>query len=290
MHLSLLAIGLGLFAPLLALAAPTDTPQVLTPYGHRPAADVVEVPEGASINHIGDEIHVIDPKGKVLHKTTATGNFTKTTPAPNAGLQNGWIAYASWMNTGASPINYFDTTWTVPNLPFRPNDGQVLFLFNSIEPNTYDAILQPVLQYGVSAAGGGAYWAVANWYGYNNKYYHTAPIRVNPGRVLQGIMLLTGTGSQGFGYNYWSYFNGIGGKMIVYGSKQLRWATETLEVYNLKSTSDFPPWWTVFSNIHLRTTAGYPSTWWGTVSSAIDGVHTYVLRQGSNGASVEIVY
>ncbi|KAF8310650.1 hypothetical protein DL93DRAFT_2084219 [Clavulina sp. PMI_390] len=52
------------------------------------------------------------------------------------------------MNSYNSPINYFDTTWVVPRAPQRPNDGQLLFLFNSIEPALGDAILQPVLQYG----------------------------------------------------------------------------------------------------------------------------------------------
>jgi len=39
-----------------------------------------------------------------------------------------------------------------------------LFWWNGVEPADTSAVLQPVLQYGSSAAGGGDYWAYASWY------------------------------------------------------------------------------------------------------------------------------
>ncbi|KAF8312366.1 hypothetical protein DL93DRAFT_2229090 [Clavulina sp. PMI_390] len=292
MHLSLLALSLGLLAPLAAVAAPT-APQALTPFGHLSTTQVHEVPEGASVHHVGDEVHIVNPEGAILHKATPNGNFTRATPSPAAGgLQNGWIAYAYWLSNSIWPINYFDTTWTVPPLPQRPNDGQTLFLFNALEPAVNGhwggAILQPVLQYGVSAAGGGPYWSIANWYGSNGVYWHTPLIKVAPGRVLTGVMTLTGTTANGWNYN--SFFNGIGGKMIVYNSRELRWASETLEAYGLKSVLDFPKGSTTLGNLHLRTVAGYPGVTWTTVSTPVDTTSAKVLRQGSNGGSIQIIY
>jgi len=294
---------------------------------------------GGSIKHVGADVHIVNPQGTAIHKSTPNGTFNRKLASTNAAsLQNGWVAYAYCtcsplvfsscasmastrrpaspvvalrrvhrlclvleleltfffrshlvgMNTGSSPINYFDTTWTVPPAPPK-SDGQTIFLFNSIEPQSGDAILQPVLQWGVSAAGGGAYWSIANWWGYKGVFHHTTLVQVPTGRVLQGIMTLTG--QSGSTYNYMSWFNGIGQGLRVTGvPEQLRWATETLEMYSLKSKSDIPPGQTTFSNIHLRTVAGYPAVSWSTVSSTADGVTTSVKKQGSNGAAVRIVY
>ncbi|KAF8310675.1 hypothetical protein DL93DRAFT_2084260 [Clavulina sp. PMI_390] len=288
MYFSLLAIAVGVCFPFTATAAPTAS-QVYTPFGLRPADSVHQIPDGASIHHVGSDIHILDAKGTLVQKTTPSGNFTRKPHAANTpALQDGWVAYAYWMNTGKYPINYFDTLWTVPPAPPK-SDGQTIFLFNSIEPSSGDAILQPVLQWGVSAAGGGPYWSIANWWGINGVFHFTPLVKVQPGRVLQGIMILTGTA--GSTYNYVSYFNGIGAKLIVNGvPEQLKWATETLEVYSLQSKSDLPTGQTLFSNIHLRTTAGYPPVTWSTVSSSADGASTFVNRQGANGAAIRIVY
>lgn len=64
------------------------------------------------------------------------------------------------------PSGYNVTTmygyWLVPGAP-TDNGGQTIFLFIGIEDSSENAILQPVLQWGPSAAGGGAYWAIASW-------------------------------------------------------------------------------------------------------------------------------
>lgn len=53
--------------------------------------------------------------------------------------------------------------WAVPPAP-PANDGQILYFWNGVEPDDNSAVLQPVLQWGSTPAGGGAYWAVASWY------------------------------------------------------------------------------------------------------------------------------
>ncbi|KAF8310686.1 hypothetical protein DL93DRAFT_2157688 [Clavulina sp. PMI_390] len=279
---------LGLFSAVVS-ATPTSIPRddtVLTPKGHIPAANVQQIPEGGHVLHVGDEVHVIDASNTTVNirKVPATNG---TVPA----YQTGWVADANWFNSGSHPISDFETTWTVPPVPPKQN-GQTLFLFNAIEPGAYNGILQPVLQYGPSAAGGGAYWAVASWYGVNNVYYHTTPKKVSPGKVLKGVMKLTQHTSGSSKYSYRSYFDGISGTtMTAKNVPELKWATETLEVYGITSKSDFPKGSTVFSKINLKTTAGYPSgVKWATVGSTKDGITTKVNTQGSKNAKVTIKY
>ncbi|KAF8322687.1 hypothetical protein DL93DRAFT_2093265 [Clavulina sp. PMI_390] len=282
-------VVLGLLAP--ALAAP-GAQSVLTPYGQRPSANVHAVPEGGEVRHVGDEVHLVDATGNVLHVAQNDGTKVRAQPTPASdaaeALATGWIAYASWSNTGSSPISSFTTTWKVPAIPAK-DDGQTLFTFNSIEPASGNAILQPVLQYGPSAAGGGKYYAVASWYLVGSNTYYTTPVKVAVGDTLDGKITLTS--SSGSSYNYNSVFTNISGtSLAAKGSAELTWATETLEVYSIASTSDFPTGSTVFSSINLKTKAGTPSVTWSAKSSSADGVTTTVNTQGATNAKITIKY
>eukprot|EP01111_Echinosteliopsis_oligospora_P016475 TRINITY_DN6866_c0_g1_i1.p1 TRINITY_DN6866_c0_g1~~TRINITY_DN6866_c0_g1_i1.p1 ORF type:complete len:159 (-),score=38.05 TRINITY_DN6866_c0_g1_i1:6-482(-) len=54
-----------------------------------------------------------------------------------------------------------------------------------------DNIIQPVLQYGQSAAGGQPnQWYIGSWYVGQNSSYHTNLTSVSPGDVLGGVMRL----------------------------------------------------------------------------------------------------
>jgi hypothetical protein len=79
-------------------------------------------------------------------------------------LGSGWIAYTYWNNGTGNSITSFETTWEVPPPP-ASDSGQLIYLFNGIQNyGSNYGILQPVLQWGTSPAGGGPYWAVASWY------------------------------------------------------------------------------------------------------------------------------
>jgi hypothetical protein len=52
-------------------------------------------------------------------------------------------------------------------------------------------IIQPVLQWGPSAAGGGAYWAIASWYVGGSGAVYSALQTVAPGDSIFGNMTLT---------------------------------------------------------------------------------------------------
>ncbi|KAJ7618128.1 hypothetical protein DFH06DRAFT_1139354 [Mycena polygramma] len=274
----------GLIAPF-TLAAPTAE-EVLTPGGYR-TTNVHEIPDGASLAHVGAEIHVVASNGTILKKVTAGG----PTPvkAAAAALKTGWVTFASWRNTGASPIASFTTNWKVPPVP-KTQNGQTIFLFNSIEPNSGNAILQPVLQYGGSAAGGGAYWAAATWYLDPSNTFFTKPVKVAAGSNLDGIITLTG--SSGSQFHYTSSFTNIAGTNLkVANASQLTWATETLEAYAVKAITDYPAGSTVFTNINLKLKNGaVPSVSWATSDDAADGLKTTVNTNGATNAKITIKY
>ena len=78
-------------------------------------------------------------------------------PGPVPALPDiAWIENSQWQNTGADPIISFTTTWIIPPAP-NSDDSQTVFLFNGLQPDDAAHILQPVLQWGGSGAGGGKY-------------------------------------------------------------------------------------------------------------------------------------
>ncbi|KAF7304217.1 hypothetical protein MIND_00653900 [Mycena indigotica] len=286
MRYSLALLVSAVLAPLSALAAPAAT--VIVPGGPKAAADVHQIPAGGRIAHVNDQVHVFDAAGSIVKKVSVG---VRPTPVRNAvaPLQTGWITYASWLNQGSSPISSFTTTWTVPPVP-ATNHGQTIFLFNSIEPNSGDAIIQPVLQYGPSAAGGGSFWGVASWYLVGNSVFNTAVTRVSAGQTLNGVITLTS--QSGSSFNYVTSFSNIAGtSLTVTGAAQLTWATETLEAYAVTAISDYPAGSTKFSGINLKLANGAtPSISWSTAQDSAEGLTTTVNTNGATNAVITIKY
>ncbi|KAJ7042337.1 hypothetical protein C8F04DRAFT_1176492 [Mycena alexandri] len=262
------AFLVGLLIPF-TLAAPTIE-KVLAPGGYRANTNVREIPAGGSLVRVGSEIHVLDAEGTIVHVATA-GVPTKVKSAVSP-LETGWVTFASWLNTASSPISSFTTTWTVPPVP-ATNHDQTIFLFNSIEPNAGDAILQPVLQYLDSA----------------NTFF-TTPVQTSAGATLNGIITLTG--SSGSSYNYISQFTNIPGTALdIIGSAELTWATETLEAYGVTAISDYPAGSTVFSGINLELASGaVPSVSWSNTNDNADGLSTTINTNGAANARITITY
>ena len=71
---------------------------------------------------MGDEIHLKDTNDNVIHTAQNDQSHTRRdTVGSNLNLvahdeESGWVAYASWFNTGL-PISSFTTTWSVPPVP-----------------------------------------------------------------------------------------------------------------------------------------------------------------------------
>ncbi|KAJ7110684.1 hypothetical protein C8R44DRAFT_800453 [Mycena epipterygia] len=284
----ILATILGLLIPN-ALAVPVAT-SVLTPGGYRPNNTIHEVPVGGRIAHIGSDIHVLDASGVIIHVASPTSGEPAAAVVPRQE-ETGWVAYAFWLQSDSSdPIASLSTSWTVPPVPTTEH-GQTIFLFNSLEPSGgVSAILQPVLQYGPSGAGGGDFWAVASWYVVDGQTFFTSLVPVEVGQPLDGLVSLLG--QNGSTYEYSSQFTNIAGtNLAINTTQQFTFATETLEVYAVTESSDFPAGSTVLSGINLVLESGVvPDVVWDTSSSVEDGVSATVNVDGATNAEITIAY
>jgi len=117
---------------------------------------------------------------------------------PGAG--NGWVKADQWNVplSSSDDIDYMAGTWTVPSYPSA--SGALIYLFNGIESANASWILQPVLQYGLSPAGGGNYWAIASWLVSSNQAFHSPLETVYPGNSISGFTEMTAISG---GTHYW---------------------------------------------------------------------------------------
>ncbi|KAJ6587992.1 hypothetical protein B0H19DRAFT_1057271 [Mycena capillaripes] len=280
-----------LLVGLFARFASSTVEKVLTPGGYRTKSTIHAIPAGGSLAHVGSEVHIIAANGTVVHKAGTGAPTSKRAVLPRSLLTDSWISWAGWVNPGPSPIASFKTTWEVPPIPTAER-GQTVFLFNSLLPNESASILQPVLQYGPSDAGGGPFWTVATWYiDDNENAFFTAPIRTSPGATLNGIITLTSINGSQFNYN--AQFTNIPGTSLnVTGAKQLSLATETLEAYSIAEIDNYPAGATVFSGIDLELADGAtPGVEWQSVDNdARDGLVTTINRDGATDAQITITY
>jgi hypothetical protein len=271
-------------------AAPAQaTDMVITPGGPRHRSRVHLVEAGQSLLHAEGQLQVVDSARNVVARLAAVTPLRAPRHAPAMG--DGWITYAGWSNGTGTPISSFTTTWTVPRAP-RTSSGQVIFLFNGIEPGDSSHILQPVLQWGVSAAGGGSYWSIASWYvGSGGDALHTPLVRVNEGDVLVGVMTLDSR--SGSSFNYTSSFQGRAGtSLTVQNNPELTWASQTLEAYSVTKCSDYPATDTTpMTAINIRTGTSTPAVSWSVTNRVTDcGQKTVVAVNGATNAEVDLSY
>lgn len=285
------------------------TDLVLTPFGYKLSSQVHLLPEGHALVENNGRLVEIDKQTKQLIRdygvTVAEnnphGNTTKNdNPHGLYPSDNGWVTYAEWYNSSGIPIETFQTNWNVPSTPVA-NNGQTIFIFNAMQDGvtTTSHILQPVLQWGSSSAGGGSYWAVTNWYGSgsqtNGQYFHGALAQVSTGTTIQGVMSLTAV--NGNEYSYTSSFSGYPAstEMTVNNAPQLIWAFETLECYGMQSESDYPnalgttPYISM-NNIQMLLNSGVTAPLDWTVDNAItdDDQHTVIVTQGAPNGIVDL--
>ena len=278
--------------------------QVLTPGGWRPKSKVHRVEPGQVVSLAGGRLKIVHAEsGKVVRdlgaipkpprrkaakaksaKTGAVSLAMNPVAAPKgahapAPITDAWIVYSGWFNTTGNPISYFKTRWAVPPAPATDHD-QTIFLFNGIEPGDSAFILQPVVQWGSSGAGGGSYWSITNWYvGSDGTALYMPLITVNTGDVVEGIMTLTG--DNGANHDYLSSFTGFpAADLVVTNAGELTWANEVLECYDVQEFSDYPDTaLTAFHDIEIRLrTSTSPFT---EVQATIDwDVHNDVTDNG----------
>ena len=146
----------------------------------------------------------------------------------------------------------FRTNWTVPAEP-TSDSGQLIYYFNGIQNSDRNSILQPVLQWGISPAGGGAYWSVASWYiSPTGHAVFSSLIRVNVGDILIGAMTQTATGG-GLSTTHRSLSELKGPRCRLKMPTSSSGAMKTMEAYNVSQCSDYPDAAVAFGGIFIDT-------------------------------------
>jgi len=245
-----------------------ETEFTVTPFGRMPKEcvhaagdfDIVEHDEENNrliIHRFNEEDNTFIPE---IHEACLGGKFdvqrrgrndqhrgrTATAPQPN-----GWAAYSLWLTQTA--MDSFGGYWTVPGKPQQ--DGlQTLFLFTGFQ-NSYAedigvSIIQPVLQWGSSEAGGGEYWAIASWFVGTGNAVYSKLATVNAGDVLIGNMTLDAAN------NKWDIVavdqnSGVSSSISVLTGVSEIDAFCTLEVYGVSSCEDYPNGVDKFYNLYL---------------------------------------
>ncbi|KAJ7610713.1 hypothetical protein DFH06DRAFT_171367 [Mycena polygramma] len=286
------SVAVYLVAVLLAcsnFAASSIVDTVLTPGGYRPQTHVHAIPDGGSLAHVGSDIHILTANGSLAHIVpTTSGSRTKV----RKDFQSGWIAFAIWVNDASAPISSLTTSWIAPPEP-ETYSGQTVFLFNGLQPATTGAILQPVLQYGPSNAGGGPYWSLASWYVDDTGHaFFTTLVNTTAGASLNTVVTLTNSTNSSFTYT--SQFSNVPGTSIsITRETPLAVAAETLEAYGVTKGTDYPAGSTVFADTDLafgETEGRAPEVAWNTFGDDADGVTAKVDRDGASGAQITITY
>jgi hypothetical protein len=167
--------------------------------------------------------------------------------AISPSITHSWIVSES--TTTSTSYGELTAQWVVPSAPTSA-DGEIIFYFPGMEDNNdIVTIIQPVLQYGASSAGGGNYWSIASWNCCaSGTTYFSSLVNVNSGDTILGTMRSTcaaGVLSCG-SWNITTEDVTTGGSTTLSGSpsqnQTFNWAfAGALEVYNVAQCSDYPP-------------------------------------------------
>jgi len=259
----------------------------ITPGGIRPKSMIHLVQPHEVVRHDGTRLKRFD---------TRTDRFIEPPPVdfepPNLpGLGSGWITYAWYAEPAANVIRSMTTTWTVPPEPSR-EDGQLLYLFNGLQDSPVTQILQPVLQWGKSRAGGGNSWGLASWLVTSSgDAFRTMLVEVQPGTVVTGVMRMLSL------HPTWSFwiceFVGFPDtNLSVNVTGQLVMPVITLEAYTVTECRDYPAtMMTSMRAIGVNTATGALATSFAAVDGVQDcGQHTDVISNAAGSGQVDLYY
>jgi len=233
----------------------TKNDVVLTPFGWWPHSCVHGVESGSEIVNEQDYFLVKHPLNNVVAKIDRCDiNTIKQAQHNNNGNENvnaidgdGWQVYVK-QDVG-STVSALLGDWIVPANPSK--SGQTLFTFTGLQnidwvpPNpppteSFD-IIQPVLQYGVSDAGGGSYWSIASWYvTLGRDVVYSKLQKVDAGDRLFGNM--TKTGDDTWFINAVDLTSKVSSYISVTKSvlTSQPWIYVTLEVYDVFACEQYP--------------------------------------------------
>jgi hypothetical protein len=247
---------------------PANEQMVITPAGMMPQSNVHFIGEGFGLHVENGHLQQVETKTGRLVEDYGEVKMTEGGFAPSNNIvpeTQGWIAYTYWSNPNTStPITSFTTKWVVPSVPSKQST-QTIFLFNGMQDGELASsyIIQPVLQWGSSAAGGGKYWAITNWYVSSSQAFFGPLVKVSAGTGLTGVM--TQTAVSGSNYSYSSSFTGYPTTTInATNVPQAFWAAETLESYGVTTpNTEYPPNVDIaMTSIDILEGSTHPSITW----------------------------
>jgi hypothetical protein len=143
--------------------------------------------------------------------------------------------------------------------------AQTLFLFTGLQDNyglnrrdsaipSVTNIIQPVLQFGTSEAGGGDYWAMASWYVDSNmNAYYSTLTKTQPSHTIQGNMWVNKMNQQWIIQTIDTTSNQITTLNIATNTTE-PWAFVTLEVYSVNTCNEYPTGSVTFDNLMFSPT------------------------------------
>lgn len=147
---------------------------------------IFSVPNGGSVDSAGN---VSNADGAFLlqapqcaYPRRNTRNPSQNPPLPGI---NGWLEYAEVFASGSDYFDELYGEWYVPTLP-TAQDGQTIYLFNSIQDYTTYTIIQPVLQY----FGGSDGWQMQDYIVIGDTAYTGDAVSVNADDEIYGVQWL----------------------------------------------------------------------------------------------------
>eukprot|EP01117_Protostelium_nocturnum_P005393 TRINITY_DN1959_c0_g1_i2.p1 TRINITY_DN1959_c0_g1~~TRINITY_DN1959_c0_g1_i2.p1 ORF type:complete len:281 (+),score=104.21 TRINITY_DN1959_c0_g1_i2:111-953(+) len=233
--------------------------QVMVPGGYLlDSEQVKEVPNGSLLvyNETSSLLQILDSEMRILSEEIMEQFEGKSVQKRDTG----WVNSAWQMGRRQTE---FTASWTVPQRPASLADRQTLFYFNSWENqiNGISQIVQPVLQWGVSAAGGDHNsWKLGSWWVTSNHQAKYSPLTtVNPGDKIVGTISYSDPQT----ISIKCFVNGkMTANLSIRGTGVYDSAQVASEVYFLNTCKDYPPGPFSFDNMRLRDSGNVVTSPW----------------------------
>lgn len=164
---------------LILTAKNSEAALITTPNGLRRATHVVQVPPDARIIEEGNITRIYDEKRCILTVVEQENNRKSGYTVPD------WDDWIEWSHDwSVDEIDWFRAYWEVPFDPKEPDDHAIDFLFNGIEDQQGNTIIQPVLEWNQVGSGR---WTGAAWYS-NGTSYRATPVNASEGDLIRGTI------------------------------------------------------------------------------------------------------
>jgi hypothetical protein len=163
-------------------------------------------------------------------------------------VTDGWAEHVSGFanvnSFGFNWINGLASSWPVPPAPIQFTD-QIVYLFSGAEPTSGASIIQPVLQYGTTPAGGGRFWGIASWFvSSGGNALHSTLMQVSVGDTIQGTLFsnnCSASGVCGWTIATRDDTKNISTALSVTTTEPYRWVNKAvLETYRISNCNKLP--------------------------------------------------